>query len=366
MGGTYGTMNGTSLASPIVTGAVALFLQNNRYMTFNDVTEVLYASCYDLGSLGNDWDYGFGALDIYAFIREERGTVTFDMLTDELENTEALFIRGHALQELPEPERLYAVFDGWYYDDTFTQTVEYYTDAWEGDLTLYAKWANEDDGVPYTYVILDDGTVEIRSYTGHRRYITIPEKIDGRVVSSIGDFAFSGQSRLREVGLPSGLNNIGRYAFENCANLISIEIPEGVKTIGECAFRNNTRLSSVAFLGNSKLTTIGDFAFQACASLEKIELPASLTGVNGSTFYGATALHTISVQKGNSSFASIDGVLFNLSGSNLIAYPASHATSYTLPSQTTAISTYAFAFAKIYSIDLANVMSIGDSAFVNS
>lgn len=36
------------------------------------------------------------------------------MLTDELENTEALFIKGHTLQELPEPERLYAVFDGWY------------------------------------------------------------------------------------------------------------------------------------------------------------------------------------------------------------------------------------------------------------
>ena len=64
MGGEYGTMQGTSLASPIVAGSVALFMQNNPYITFDDVTEVLYASCYDLGSLGNDWDYGFGALDI--------------------------------------------------------------------------------------------------------------------------------------------------------------------------------------------------------------------------------------------------------------------------------------------------------------
>jgi uncharacterized repeat protein (TIGR02543 family) len=219
MDGKYGTMNGTSLASPVVAGAVALFMQNSSYLPVEDVTEVLYASCYDLGDLGRDWTYGFGALDISAFILEARGTVTYDMLTDELGNEEGLFIRGHALQELPEPERLYAIFDGWYYDDTFTQPVEYYTDKFYGDLTLYAKWVNEDDGIPYTYVILDDGTVEIRSYTGHRRFITVPEKIDGRVVSSIGDFAFAGQSRLRDVTLPSGLNNIGRYAFSDCSNL---------------------------------------------------------------------------------------------------------------------------------------------------
>ena len=63
-----------------------------------------------------------------------------EMLTEEVENLEKVFIRGHALQELPEPERLYAIFDGWYYDDTFTQRVEYYQDAFHEDITLYAKW----------------------------------------------------------------------------------------------------------------------------------------------------------------------------------------------------------------------------------
>ena len=135
--GTYGTQNGTSLATPAVTAAVALYMQNNQYVAVDQVTEVLFASCYDLGNLGNDWEYGYGALDLSAFLLEERGTVTYDMLSDELENEEGFFIRGHALQELPEPERLYAVFDGWYYDDTFTQAVEYYTDAFYGDLTLY-------------------------------------------------------------------------------------------------------------------------------------------------------------------------------------------------------------------------------------
>ena len=351
-GGSYGTMRGTSFSAPLISGALALYAQSDRYTTFEEVTQLLYASCYDLGELGNDWEYGFGAPDLSALLLEERGTVTFDMLTDELENEKALFIRGHTLQELPAPERLYAIFDGWYYDDTFTQAVEYYADAFEGDLTLYAKWANEDDGIPYTYVVLDDGTVEIRSYTGHRRYITIPEKIEGRVVSSIGDFAFSGQSRLREVDLPRGLTRIGRAAFSGCSNLVSIRIPAGVKTIGEKAFLNNVRLSSVAFLADSKLQTIGDFAFEACGRLERIELPAELTMVNATAFYGTRALHTINVQKGNAVFASNDGVLFNIEGSSLIAYPSAHATTYTLPDSTRVIETFAFACAKIYTIEL--------------
>ena len=53
--------------------------------------------------------------------------------------------------------------------------------------------------------------------------------------------------------------------------------------------------------GNNSIR-IDNFAFSACSSLEKIELPAKLKKVNGSAFYGATALRSIIVQKGNKSF----------------------------------------------------------------
>ncbi|MBR5119644.1 MAG: S8 family serine peptidase, partial [Clostridia bacterium] len=111
IGGTYGYETGTSLACPSVAGAVALYLSQNAYQEFNTVTEALYASSYDLGDLGCDWYYGYGALDVNAFLLEERGTITFNMMTDELNNTEQLFIRNHTLQNIPEPERVYAVFD---------------------------------------------------------------------------------------------------------------------------------------------------------------------------------------------------------------------------------------------------------------
>ncbi len=366
MGGSYGNMPGTSLSSPIVAGAIALLLQDYPYMPVDGVTQILYASGYDLGDLGRDWYYGFGALDVSALVLERRCTITYDMLTDELENQQGLFIHGHTLQELPEPERLYAVFDGWYYDDTFTQEYNYYEDKFYGEVTLYAKWVNEDDGVPYTYVVLDDGTVEIRSYTGHRRYITIPDMIEGRVVSSIGDFAFANQTRLREVTLPAGLTHIGLYAFQNCANLISIHIPERVTEIEEGAFSGNVRLSTVAFLGNSKLEIIGDSVFADCGRLERIELPASLHTINGSAFYGATALYEIRVQLGNTTYKSTDGVLFNLSGSTLVAFPAAWGSSYVLPEDTQYIGAYAFAFAKLNRVDLSNVVGIDKGGFIGA
>ena len=114
IGGEYGISNGTSLASPIIAGAMALLKSQNKSIEFVDVQELLYASCYDLGSKGDDWYYGYGALDISALIMEERGTVTFDMLTDELDDIEQVFIRNHTLQDIPEPTRTYAIFDGWY------------------------------------------------------------------------------------------------------------------------------------------------------------------------------------------------------------------------------------------------------------
>ena len=366
LGGTYGTINGTSFASPITAAAIALLKSQNGYMELREVRELLYASTADIGSLGEDWFFGYGALDINALVCEERGTVTFDMLTDEVDDIEQVFIRNHTLQNLPEPERNYAVFDGWYYDIQCTEELNWYSDIFTSDITLYANWVNEDDGIPYTYVILDDGTVEIRSYTGHRRYITIPDRIEGRVVSSIGDFAFENQSRLRQVNLPSGLTNIGMGTFSGCTQLTGITIPDGVTCIGSSAFANCARLSEVVWSQDVSLTTIGDNAFANCGSLTRFDVPANVNHLNGSAFFGANGIRSFSVAPGNISFAATGGVLFNITGDTLVAYPAGLSGEYRLPERVRAIGTHAFGYARIAAIDLGNVQTIGNYAFAYS
>ena len=362
-GGEYKAESGTSLSAPAVAGAVALYLSRNRYTEYRDLREVLLASSFDLGDLGPDFYFGYGAADVSALVLEEKGTITFDYLTDEIDATKQVFVRSHTLQDIPEPERLYAVFDGWYYDDQCTDEFDLYQDRFTQDLTLYAGWANEDDGVPYTYVELADGTIEIRSYTGHRRYIVIPTYIDGKVVSSIGVGAFQNETRLRQVTLPAQLIQIKASAFSGCTNLLNITIPDTVTSIGEKAFKDNVRLSYAAFGSGSGLRTLGDFAFASCVRLKNFTLPAPLSDMNGSAFIGCTGLTAYHVANGNQHFAADGGVLYNAARTMAVAYPAGLAGDYTLPDTVTEVGQYAFAYAPLTAFDAKNAIRLNGGAF---
>ena len=366
--GGYGSTQGTSLAAPTVTGAVALLrsLDAYRYTESKTFEELLYASCYDLGDLGCDWYFGYGALDISALVLEERGSVTFNMMTDELDDTEQIFVRNHTLQNIPEPERLYAVFDGWYYDPQCTEKYNWYTDEFTSDLTLYANWVNEEDGVPYIYVELEDGTVEIRSYTGHRRYITIPDTIDGKAVTSIGIEAFAGETNLRDVRLPNTLVRIRNGAFSGCSNLIGLSIPDSVTTIEDMAFYDNMRLSSISFGTESQLKSIGEFAFSGCKKLQSFTLPREVIQLSHSAFYRDTAIISFAVQDGNTAFTAVNGILCNADASILICYPYGKTGEAIIPETVTTVGSYGFRYAKCRSVDFANVRSIEDYAFFQS
>ena len=53
--------------------------------------------------------------------------------------------------------------------------------------------------------------------------ITIPDQ-----VKRIGDYVFSGCSKVSSITLPSNLTEIGQYAFNGCTSLKSIQIPNTV------------------------------------------------------------------------------------------------------------------------------------------
>lgn len=60
--------SGTSMASPHINGAVALILQANPELSGNDVRQIIYDTAFDLGANGNDNNYGFGMLDVFAAV----------------------------------------------------------------------------------------------------------------------------------------------------------------------------------------------------------------------------------------------------------------------------------------------------------
>ncbi|MFH1198093.1 MAG: S8 family serine peptidase [bacterium] len=65
-GGYDGTYQGTSMASPHVTGAIALLKQYAPQLTGKQIKMALYNTAKDLGAVGEDNNYGKGLIDVYA------------------------------------------------------------------------------------------------------------------------------------------------------------------------------------------------------------------------------------------------------------------------------------------------------------
>ena len=68
-GGGYGSVSGTSFASPATAAVVALIRATNSTLAVVDVEEVLKASAVDLGSAGRDSYYGYGRVDAAAAVQ---------------------------------------------------------------------------------------------------------------------------------------------------------------------------------------------------------------------------------------------------------------------------------------------------------
>ena len=83
--------------------------------------------------------------------------------------------------------------------------------------------------------------------------LVIPQAIEGKPVTRIGEHTFSGCTSLTNVriGENSQLTRIGHRAFLDCSSLTSITIPDSVTSIGDGAFYNCASLTAVTFLGDA-------------------------------------------------------------------------------------------------------------------
>ncbi|MDR0913970.1 MAG: leucine-rich repeat protein [Oscillospiraceae bacterium] len=193
----------------------------------------------------------------------------------------------------------------------------------------------------YEYEVNFDGvSATITGYTGTGGDVVIPATLDGYAVTRIGDYAFYYCSSLTSITIPVGVTNIGTWAFGNCASLTSITIPTGV-------------------------TTIGGSAFASCSSLTSIAIPYSVTSIGANSF-DSTSLTNINVDKNNSAYSDIDGVLFNKRQTEIIRYPKGKTDlEYIIPNSVTSIGDYAFSdCTALTSVTIPNsVTKIGFCAF---
>ena len=89
----------------------------------------------------------------------------------------------------------------------------------------------------YEYALLDDGTIEITKYNGSADRLTIPAKIAGKTVTSIGYGAFAGCTFLTSVSIPDSVTSIGDSAFYYCF-ILTLTVPRNSYAL-EYAKTNN-------------------------------------------------------------------------------------------------------------------------------
>ncbi|MBR7123269.1 MAG: leucine-rich repeat protein, partial [Candidatus Methanomethylophilaceae archaeon] len=203
-----------------------------------------------------------------------------------------------------------------------------------------------DGNIIYRVVSESDSTVMVfgSNYYETSTDVIIPDTVTHDDVEykviTIGEFAFSSQIKVNSVTIGDNVRTIADYAFKNCSGLTAAYLPDSVEYIGKEAFFACWQMTS--FTIPKGVTSIGDYAFSYC-----------------------TWLTTMNVDSENTAYSSVDGVLFNKSGTELLLYPIGKTgTSYSVPADVRTIGNGAFLNTWVSSITfLGGVTSIGDLSF---
>jgi len=155
--------------------------------------------------------------------------------------------------------------------------------------------------------------------------LTIPAKVrhDNKVytVTRIGAKAFSGAERLTGVIMPAGVASIDDFAFEGCTSLSKIIFPGGTVAMGQGVFFKCDKIRDVSL--GSDWREIDLKMFRWSDSLAVLTIPAKMERIRN--MKSLKHLETIHVDVNNARFSTVDGVLYDKSGTVLYGCPRARA-----------------------------------------
>ena len=131
----------------------------------------------------------------------------------------------------------------------------------------------------------------IIGYTGTLTELTVPETINGKTVTAIGDGTFMSHTTLKKVTLPDTITEIGYNGFAYCRPLESINIPSGVTTIKGHAFEGCNQLTEITLPAG--LISVETYAFADCAGLTEVTIPNKVTSIGSKAFAYCDNLRSI-------------------------------------------------------------------------
>lgn len=144
---------------------------------------------------------------------------------------------------------------------------------------------------------------------------------------------------ITKIVIEQGVTTIGAHAFSGTYELKSAVIPEGIVSIGEGAFQAS---GLEDFTLPSTLTSIGYMGFMGIQATS-ITIPASVSSMGESVCSYCAYIEKFEVEAGNPILTTKDGVLFNITKTELYQYPAGKKdSSYTIPDSVATIKSEAF------------------------
>ena len=242
-----------------------------------------------------DFDDESSTLYAYDFEQNERTAVAILKQFDKSRGFSVIdgavyYYSGYSVQE----EDGNKIYD---YDNSALLCQKLSVSACENPTDQLPEETNS-SGDAYQYEVEND-TVKILSYLydPDEMSIIVPEKIEGKLVTVLGQDAF--------------------YQHKNT---ISITLPYG-------------------------LTTIEGSPFYRCYSLQDIVIPAGVKEITGNPFFRSSSLTSITVASDNAYYSDLDGVLFDKERTVLLSYPEGRTEEeYVIPETVQKISGDAFGY----------------------
>ena len=336
-----GIKSGTSMATPHAVCAVSILKSYNKNYNMNEVVEILKKYSIDLGSVGWDKYYGYGAINVEmnycncgcenchhlycagcecsnCIFNEKNVLKNLDLINNidygsvsdvDVNNLKLLvkYKNGNkrcfnvknlqndfeVTESIQSGKYIYGVFR--LDNNEFSYKIErpYISDTWE-------------------YEKLQGNTIKLTKFKqSNVNTLYIPETIDGYTVTEIGDDLFryaknvngkvtynNAVKGIKKYILPDSITYIGKAAFlysdieelkaniisignscfESCSNLINVNCNK-IINIKTFAFNNCDKLEEINL--PEGLESIETRAFSDCDNLKKVVLPRSLSLING-------------------------------------------------------------------------------------
>ena len=161
----------------------------------------------------------------------------------------------------------------------------------DGDKGQPVKQTVVVEGITYSFDNDTDSYITTSAQL-EKSNVTIPEKVEGKPVSAIGDETFRANKTLKKITLPDSVKEIGYAAFRSCTNLEQINL-EKVEVIGGDAFREAFNSVNIE-LKMSSVRKIGSSAFASCPKLRVADMTgATLNAITESCFDTCALLYTV-------------------------------------------------------------------------